>query len=152
MAADSFFCSFPPSDNASAFHHYTTHNQCFVSNAVQPSLVSQVDYDSSTRCSLPPLTPLRDSFDKVSRQDIGSLYDSKIEPENSWEYNSLHLSPDAIRTADKPFGEVEEFWNTGDTMNEKNRSENNIDACSFQVVLSFQTLRPAPEYRAGEVV
>jgi hypothetical protein len=71
--------------------------------------VSQVDYDSSTGCSLPPMTPLRDSFDMVGRQDMGSLYDSKIEPENSWEYNSPHLSPDATRMADKLFREFEQF-------------------------------------------
>lgn len=74
--------------------------------------MSQVDYDFSTRFSLPPLTALRDSFDMAGCQDMGSVYDSKSEPENSWEYNSLHLSPDVTRTADSPFREFEEFWNT----------------------------------------
>jgi hypothetical protein len=45
----------------------------------------------------------------VGRQDMGSLYDGKLEPENSWEYNSLHSSPDATRTADNPFREFEEL-------------------------------------------
>jgi hypothetical protein len=76
---------------------------------VQPSLVSQVNYNSSTRCSLPPLTPLRDSFDIVGRLDMGSLYESEIDPEKSWEYSSLHLSPDANRTADTLFGDFAEF-------------------------------------------
>jgi hypothetical protein len=101
--------SLPALGNASAFHHHTTHTQSFVSNPVQPSLVSQADYDSSTRCSPPPLTPLRDSFEMGSCLDMGSLYESKIERENSWEYSSLCLSPDVTRIANTLFGEFEEF-------------------------------------------
>jgi hypothetical protein len=111
---DAYFRTSPASGNASAFHHHTTHTQCSVSNTVEPSSVLQVDYNSSTRCSLPPSTPLRDSFDISDRLDIGSLHESKIELENSWEYSSLHLSPDVTRTADTLFGEFEEFetWET----------------------------------------
>jgi hypothetical protein len=72
-------------------------------------------YDSSTGYSLPALTPLHDSFDMSDRLDIGSSYETKIKVENSWEYSSLHLSPDATRTADTLFvGEFEEFesWET----------------------------------------
>jgi hypothetical protein len=63
---------------------------------------------------MPPLTPLRDSFDISGRPDIGSLYESKTESENSWEYSSLYLSPDVTMTADTLFGEFEEFvtWET----------------------------------------
>jgi hypothetical protein len=68
-----------------------------------------MDYDSSTGNSLPALTPLHDSFDISGRLDMGSSYESKIEVENSWEYSSLHLSPDATRMADILFGELEEF-------------------------------------------
>jgi hypothetical protein len=105
---DTYFCSPPSLSNASAFHQYTsTYTQCFVSNLVQPSPASQVDYDSSTRCSLPPLTSLHDSFHISDRLNIGSLHERKIESENSWEYNSLHLSPDETRTTDTLFGEFE---------------------------------------------
>ena len=52
---------------------------------------------------------LRDSFSISNCLDIGSLHESKIESENSWEYSSLHLSPDVTRTADTLFGEFEEF-------------------------------------------
>jgi hypothetical protein len=45
----------------------------------------------------------------VGRPDMGSLYESEIDLENSWEYSSLHISPDVTRTADTPFGEFEEF-------------------------------------------
>jgi hypothetical protein len=76
---------------------------------VQPSLVSQVDCDLSTRCSLPPWTPLHDSFDVVARPHMGSLYGSEMDLESSWEYSSLHLSPDVTRTADTPFEEFEVF-------------------------------------------
>jgi hypothetical protein len=40
---------------------------------------------------------------------MGSLYGSEIDPEKSWEYSSLHLSPDANRTADTLFGDFAEF-------------------------------------------
>jgi hypothetical protein len=68
-----------------------------------------MDYDSVTGYSLPALTPLHDSFDISSPLDMGSSYESKIEVENSWEYSSLHLSPDATRIADTLFGEFEEL-------------------------------------------
>jgi hypothetical protein len=73
-----------------------------------------MDYNSSTSYSLPALTPLHDSFDISGRLDMGSSYESKIEVENSWEYSSLHLSPDATRIADTLFGEFEELetWET----------------------------------------
>jgi hypothetical protein len=114
IAADTYFRSLPALGNAPAFHHHTTHTQCFVSNPVQPSLVSQVDYDPLTRCSLPPLIPLLDSSEMGSRLDMGSRYGSKIERENSLEYSSLCLSPDVTRTADTLFGDFEEFetWGT----------------------------------------
>jgi hypothetical protein len=38
-----------------------------------------------------------------------SLRESKIESEDSWEYSSLHLSPDVTSTADTLFGESEEY-------------------------------------------
>ncbi|KAF7569468.1 hypothetical protein PtrM4_118830 [Pyrenophora tritici-repentis] len=106
---DTYFRSPPASGNASAFPQYISHTQGFLSNSVQPSSVLQVDYNSSTECSLPRLTPLRDSFNIGSRPDIGSLYKSKIEPGNSWEYSPLRLSPDVNSTADTLFGEFEEF-------------------------------------------
>ena len=62
-----------------------------------------MDYDSSTRYSLPPFTPLHDSFDMSGRPDMGSIYTSKMELENSSEYGSLRLSPDVTSTADTPF-------------------------------------------------
>jgi hypothetical protein len=43
----------------------------------------------------------------VARPDMGSLYESEIDLENSWEYSSLILSPDITRTAATPFGEFE---------------------------------------------
>jgi hypothetical protein len=43
---------------------------------------------------LPSSTLLRESFDMVARPDMGSLYESEIDLENSWEYSSLILSPD----------------------------------------------------------
>jgi hypothetical protein len=52
---------------------------------------------------------LRDSFDMVGRPDIGSFYRSDMDLESSWEYSSLHLSPDVTGTADTPFEEFEEF-------------------------------------------
>lgn len=112
---DTYFCSPPNLSNASAFHRYpSTYTRCFVSNLVQPSPASQVDYDSSTRCSLPPLTSLHDTFDTSDRLNIGSLHERQIESENSWEYSSLHLSPDVTRTTDTLFGEFEESetWET----------------------------------------
>jgi len=108
--ADIYCCSPPSLSDASAFHQYTsTYTQCFVSNLVQPSPASQVDYDSSTGCSLPPLTSLHDSFHRSDRLNIGSLDEHKIESENSWEYSSLQLSPDVTKTADTMFEELEEF-------------------------------------------
>jgi hypothetical protein len=77
---------------------------------VPPSPASPIDYDSSTSYSLLALTPLHDSFDMSGRLDMGSSYESKTEVEDSWEYSSLHLSPDVTRTADTLFvGEFEEF-------------------------------------------
>jgi hypothetical protein len=108
--ADTYCCSPPSLSDASAFHQYTsTYTQCFVSNLVQPSPASQVDYDSSTGCSLPPLTSLHDSFHTSDRLNIGSLHEHKIESENSWEYSSLQLSPDVTKTVDTLFEEFEEF-------------------------------------------
>jgi hypothetical protein len=116
-ATHTYHRSLHASGDPSAFHHHTTHTQCSVSNPVQLSLVSQMDYDSSTRCSLPPLTPLCDTFDMGSHLDMDSLYQSKIEPEDSWGYSSLSLSPDMTRTVDTLSGESEEFetWETRQT-------------------------------------
>jgi hypothetical protein len=52
---------------------------------MQLSPASQVDYNLSIGHSLPPLTPLHDSFDMSGRPHIGNLYESKTESENSWE-------------------------------------------------------------------
>jgi hypothetical protein len=68
-----------------------------------------MDYDSSTGYPLLALTPLHDSFNMSGSLDMGSSYESKVEVENSWEYSSLHLSPDATSIADTLFGEFEEL-------------------------------------------
>jgi hypothetical protein len=76
---------------------------------VQPSPASLTDYDSLTSYSLLALTPLHDSFDISGRLDMGSSYEGKIEIENSWEYSSLNLSPDATGIVDTLSGELEEL-------------------------------------------
>jgi hypothetical protein len=52
---------------------------------------------------------LHDSFDMSGRLDMGSSYKGKIEVENSWEYSSLNLSPDATGIADTLSGELKEL-------------------------------------------
>jgi hypothetical protein len=47
------------------------------------------------------------SFDISGCLDMEISYESKIESDNSWEYNSLHLSPDVTRTADPVFEEFD---------------------------------------------
>jgi hypothetical protein len=50
-----------------------------------------MDYDSLPSYSLPALSPLPNFFEEI------------------WERSSLHLSPDATKTADTFFGELEEL-------------------------------------------
>jgi hypothetical protein len=108
--SDADFCSLPSLSNASAFHQSpSTYAQCFASNLVHSPRASHVDYDSSNGCSLHPSTSLHDSFDISDRVNMVSLRESKIESEDSWEYSSLHLSPDVTSTADTLFGEFEEY-------------------------------------------
>ena len=89
-ASESHYCS-------SILTHY------LVSDDVQPSSALHVKYDTSNRCCLPPLSSLQSSFDMSGHLGLDSPYESKVESENSWEYSSLHLSPDTPRAGNVLF-------------------------------------------------
>jgi hypothetical protein len=81
--------------NTSESHHCSsTFTHRFVSDHVQPSLTFPMNYNSSNRCSLSPLSSLQNSFDISGYPGVGGLCESKVESENSWEYSPLPLSPD----------------------------------------------------------
>jgi hypothetical protein len=95
VLADTDFRTPPDLSTASEPHCCSsTLTQCLVSDHVQPSSALHVNYNSSNRCSLPPLSSSQNSFGMSGYPGVGSLCETKAESVNSWEYSSLCLSPD----------------------------------------------------------
>ena len=68
---------------------------------------SYLNHSSLNVCALSPLTYRYDSFNISNCPDVGGRFERKDGLESSWEYSSLHLSPDMTERVGIEFEDLE---------------------------------------------